>query len=87
MKSLNIEIVTPEGTTREEGISLLDVEAADGRLTVLANHQPLVCALAEGVAEMKRDNGDRQHIRLGAGVMTVEKNRVSIVTRSAPIRD
>lgn len=84
MKTFCIEIVTPTGTTREENIRLLTVAAADGRLTVLADHQPLVCALTGGVAEVEGDDGIRRRMEIGPGVMTVENNQVSIVTRSAP---
>lgn len=84
MKTFVLTLTTPHSSVSQADLVFLDVPAADGRLTVLADHQPLVCALTEGELVLRREDGTEERQSVGPGAMTVAANHVEIASRQAP---
>ncbi|MEA2701499.1 MAG: F-type H+-transporting ATPase subunit epsilon [Candidatus Parcubacteria bacterium] len=74
-------------TIAKVGENLFDGEAlsatfpgAEGVFTVLANHEPFVCALREGPIVIIAADGQAQRIENdGAGVAEVSKNQATVL--------
>ena len=87
MKTFTLEIVTPDGTEPVRHITSLGVPAEDGRLTLLAHHQPLVCLLRKGTLVVGNEDGTKETRDIDEGTMRVTRDGVTLLLRgltSAP---
>ena len=81
---LKLKIILPEASVPPRIIKGIDVPASDGRLTVLAGHQPLIAALVAGTAVVTTADGSRENWRLSAGALQVEGDTaILLVTEAA----
>ncbi len=80
-KAFQLEIVLPETPLPPRSVVSIDVPAADGRLTVMANHQPLIAALQPGSVIIKDENDKLETWSTSAGALQVEKNCVTLLVR------
>jgi len=80
-KTFQLEIVLPETPMPPRLINSIDVPASDGRLTVMANHQPMIAALTPGSMIIKDDNGKTETWTIGTGALQVENNVATILVR------
>jgi F-type H+-transporting ATPase subunit epsilon len=81
--TLQLEIVLPEAAIPARAIRGIDVQAADGRLTLLANHQPLIAALVPGTAIITTADGTREIWQLSAGALQMENNTATLLVAEA----
>jgi len=81
--TLQLEIVLPEAAVPARAIRGINVQAADGRLTLLANHQPLVAALVPGTAIITTVDGKRETWHLSAGALLMENNTATLLVTEA----
>ncbi len=79
--TFQLEIVLPETPLPARTVSSIDVPATDGRLTVLANHQPLIVALQAGSVIVKDAKGQIETLVISAGALQVENNIATILVR------
>jgi F-type H+-transporting ATPase subunit epsilon len=63
MATFNFELVSPERVLFAGGVTSVVVPAAEGEMTVLANHAPFMSALRSGVVTV--DGGKRLFVRGG----------------------
>jgi F-type H+-transporting ATPase subunit epsilon len=78
-----LDIVLPETPMPSRSIASIDVPAADGRLTVLANHQPLITVLIPGDVQITDENGSREHWIISSGALQVDNNVATLLVREA----
>jgi F-type H+-transporting ATPase subunit epsilon len=83
VSGFRLTIVTPDALTALDDVALLDVPAADGRMTVLPGHQPTVCALSRGAVLLRHAGNGNDRRLIGPGVMTVSRSGVTLITRDA----
>jgi len=83
MREFSLEIVTESGREHVEGVTLLDVPAEDGRLSIMGGHQPLICTLTNGNIRAVRINDEVLYWRINDGTIIVESDRVRLVTTEA----
>lgn len=57
MVTFHLDILTPEHRFFEGEVQALTVDCADGQLTILRNHQPMVSTLAIGEIHIKLEDG------------------------------
>lgn len=76
---MRIEIVTPERVAYSEEADQVTLPTADGEITVLPNHVPLVTQLLPGELTVKKGS---QYIILasGGGFSEITGKKVSVVT-------
>ena len=79
---IHLKIITHEKIVLEQDIDELQVQAADGRLGILKNHVPVICALNIGVTKIVYDSQERQIATMG-GILQFENNRATILTDNA----
>jgi F-type H+-transporting ATPase subunit epsilon len=88
-KPYSLTVLTPEGTVYTGNVVSLVVPGREGKLGVLANHMPLLCALAEGELVCREKGGAWLHFEIAEGILEVTPEGVRILTDSAervPIR-
>ncbi len=83
MKSLKVNIVTPEKVAWEaEAVSVI-LPGSEGYLGVWADHAPLVTGLEPGVITIKiNDAGDLRLMACSGGFVEISHNAVNIMTDS-----
>src|SRR4030067_3774740 len=76
---MRLEIVTPEKIAYSEEADQVTLPTADGEITVLPNHVPLVTKLIPGELTVKKGS---QYIVLasGGGFAEIDGKKVSVVT-------
>jgi F-type H+-transporting ATPase subunit epsilon len=81
--SLTIEITTPERTVFQETADSISIPTAEGEITVLPNHLPLVSLLAPGALTLRK-GGTESLIAVSTGFVEVRpRNQVLILADTA----
>ena len=81
--TFQLDIVLPETPMPSRQVVAIDVPAFDGRLTVMADHQPLLAALREGLMTITHENGNRETWTISRGALQVERNVATLLVRDA----
>ena len=80
---LHIEVTTPERTVFKDEVDAATIPTADGEITVLPGHIPLVSILAPGAIVLHTKNAERL-LAISSGFIQVEEgNRILILADSA----
>ena len=82
-KTLQLNIVLPETPMPTRTVSGLDLPADGGRLSVWANHQPIIAALIPGSMTIILETGQRERWTISAGALQVENNVATLLVRDA----
>jgi F-type H+-transporting ATPase subunit epsilon len=85
MNMFRLQIITTKATLVDREVISLDVPAPEGRMTILANHQPQLCALEDGELTLIDSKG-RETWNIKTGFMKVRFNSVSITLREACLK-
>ena len=81
-KTLNLQIVTPEGLTYSHEVEIVVLRAPDGQIGILPHHIPLMTQMLRGEM-MGRKEGQAQFLAVGEGLVEVTGDSVSILTDMA----
>ncbi len=79
---IKFKIVTPEKTVYEDSIDQLTLPTAEGEITVLPNHIPLISVLAPGELVAKA-GGEEIAMAVSGGMAEVQKNEITILADTA----
>lgn len=83
MAKITFEITTPERIVYKDQIDQVTIPTADGEITVLPNHIPLVSLLTPGALTVKK-NGEETYMATSGGFVEVQSgNRVIILADTA----
>jgi len=80
--TLRLLIVTPEGTTFSEDVSMVTLPSIAGQLGIYPVHVPLVTQMVPGEIIVEQDGRER-FLAVGGGLVDVTADRVSILTDMA----
>ncbi len=83
LKTFLLSVLTPEHAFFQGEVEMLNVQALDGRLCILAGHAPTVVSLAEGELELRDREGRDRWAAASDGFMTVTQNEVVVMLQSA----
>jgi F-type H+-transporting ATPase subunit epsilon len=81
-KTLNLQIVTPEGTVYSEEVELVGLRTLEGQIGILPNHIRLMTQMVPGEM-MVRKGGQTKFLAVGEGLVEVTSDRVAILTDMA----
>lgn len=84
MKTMQANVVTPDGSVYEGQIEMVTVKTTEGSLGIMANHLPLVAALTIGAIRLKSEK-EVQLVAVGGGFMEVRPDVVTILAESAEL--
>ena len=77
-----LRVLTQEGLVFEDRAVSVIAPGELGYLGMLKNHAPLVTTLAPGKLIWRRTSGERHVRHIGAGLLEVVRNQVTILTDS-----
>lgn len=84
---LTLQIITPERVVFEEGgVDSVTLPGAEGQLTLLPRHAPLMTALAPGELILRKA-GEEVEIALSGGFLEVRDDRVTVLADTAERSD
>lgn len=81
---IHLKVIIHEKIVFEDDIDELYVQATDGRLGILKNHVPVICALDIGVTKVVKD-GKCQCIATMGGILQFAHNKATILTDIAEL--
>jgi F-type H+-transporting ATPase subunit epsilon len=82
-KTFPFEILTLQKLFLREEIRFVIAPGQEGVFEVLAHHAPFVFALKPGALRIRLPDGQEQYIAVGTGFLVVQKDRTTVLTRSA----
>ena len=83
---LRLEIVTAERVVFSEDVDMVSAPSADGRVGVLARHEPMLALLLPGELHYVK-NGETMPFAVSGGFMEVLPDRVTILADTAERAD
>lgn len=82
-KTFPLEILTLQKLFLREEVRFVIAPGQEGVFEVLANHAPFVFALKPGALRVRTPDGQDQYVAVGTGFLVVQKERTTVLTRSA----
>lgn len=84
MPTMNVNVVTPDGTIYDGDVDMVSVRAQSGELGILPGHIPLVAPLTIGAVRIKKGtNIDR--VAVHGGFIEVRPDKVTILAEAAEL--
>ncbi|MEE9392900.1 MAG: ATP synthase F1 subunit epsilon [Planctomycetota bacterium] len=77
--SFTLEVITPESIVYTGRVKELILPAIDGQIGVLANHAPLVTALAVGALQIKEEDGSERTMVVSDGFFEIANNHARVL--------
>ena len=84
-KAFQVDVVSPEATIWSGLATIVVARTPEGELGVMADHEPLMGALATGPVEIESESGERTIIGVHGGFIQVLNNQVTLITDRAQI--
>ena len=81
---IHLKVITHERIVLEDDIDELYVQTTDGRIGILKNHIPVICALDVGVTKVVKDNNSQCVATMG-GILQFAHNKATILTDIAEL--
>lgn len=83
--AITVKIVTPDGVVYDHHAHLLIVNAIDGELGIMKDHEPIIAPLRIAEVRVQRVDGSdhENHIAVNGGFMEFSNNVATIVADSA----
>jgi F-type H+-transporting ATPase subunit epsilon len=82
-KTFLFEILTLQKLFLRDDVRFVIAPGQEGVFEILANHAPFVFALKPGPLRMRMPGGQDQCVAVGTGFLIVQKDRTTVLTRSA----
>lgn len=86
-KAFHVDVVSPEATVWSGQATIVVARTPEGELGIMADHEPLMGALATGPVEIESEAGERTIIGVYGGFIQVLENQVTLITDRARITD
>lgn len=82
MKTVPVNVVTPDGPVYEAQVEMVSVKAQSGELGILPGHVPMVAPLEIGAVRLKKD-GATELVAVSGGFIEVRQDNVTILAQAA----
>jgi F-type H+-transporting ATPase subunit epsilon len=86
-KSFQVDVVSPEATVWSGQATIVIARTPEGELGIMADHEPLMGALATGPVEIESETGERTTIGVYGGFLQVLENQVTLITDRARVTE
>ena len=86
MKTVSVNIVTPDGPVYDSEVDMIIANTASGEIGILPGHIPMVAPLRIGAVKLKKD-GKSQYVSVSGGFVEVRPEKVTILAQSAEVAD
>ena len=85
--TFQVDVVSPEATVWSGEATILIARTPEGEMGILAEHAPLMGALATGPVEIESESGERTTIGVHGGFIQVLNNQVTLITDRAEVAE
>ena len=85
--TFQVDVVSPEATVWSGEATILIARTPEGEMGILAEHAPLMGALATGPVEIESASGERTTIGVHGGFIQVLNNQVTLITDRAEVAE
>jgi len=82
MKTISVNIVTPDGPVYDSDVSMVIAVTATGEMGVLPGHIPTVAPLGIGAVRLKKENSTKL-VAVSGGFLEIRPEKVTILAQSA----
>ena len=82
MKTIKVNVVTPDGPVYESDVEMVSTKAQSGELGILPGHIPMVAPLKIGVVRLK-NGGQTELVAVSGGFLEVRPEQVTILAQTA----
>ena len=80
--SMTLKVLTAEGLAFEDEAVSVVAHGERGYVGFLSRHAPLVTTLSPGKLSWRRPGGERRVVQVGAGLLEIVKDRLTLLTDS-----
>ena len=87
MKTVTVNIVTPDGPVYDSEVSMVVAKTVTGEMGVLAGHIPMVAPLTIGAVKLKKADGSQEVVAVNGGFIEVRPEKISILSSAAEIAE
>ncbi len=84
MKTIKVNIVTPDGPVYDSEVNMIIANTTSGELGLLPGHIPMVAPLEVGIIRLKSE-GKTDIVAVSGGFLEVRPDQVSILAPSAEV--
>ncbi len=84
-RSFAVDVVSPEQSLWSGEAAFLVARTPDGEIGILADHEPVMAALATGAVTVDGADGGRTTIAVNGGFLQVLDNTVTLLTDRAEV--
>ncbi|GAX89611.1 F0F1 ATP synthase subunit epsilon [Effusibacillus lacus] len=85
MKTVPLEIVTPERIVFSDDVQMVIARGGAGDVGILPGHTPLVTTLKISAVRLKLKDGSEQHVAVTGGFLEVKPQKVTILAEAAEL--
>jgi len=85
MKTVQVNIVTPDGPVYDSEVAMVIAKTVSGEIGVLPGHIPLVAPLTIGGVQLKNADGKSEFVAVSGGFIEVRPEKISILAPSAEV--
>jgi len=85
--SLHLEILVPDSVVVRTNVKSVQAADASGRFGLLPGHEPFLTLLVPCVLLYREEDNRERYAAIDGGVLSLEKDRVSVVTHEAITAD
>jgi F-type H+-transporting ATPase subunit epsilon len=85
MKTLTLELLTPDKSFFSGEINAVKVPGSEGSFAVLFNHAPIIAMLSQGMIKITLPSGATQQFQIMSGVIEVYCNEVTILAEGVSV--
>lgn len=82
MKTIKVNVVTPDGPVYESAVEMVSTKARGGELGILPGHIPMVAPLEIAALRLK-NGGSTEFVAINGGFLEVRPDQVTILAQSA----
>ncbi|MCM3411529.1 F0F1 ATP synthase subunit epsilon [Metabacillus litoralis] len=82
MKTVLVNVVTPDGPVYDADVEMVSVKAQSGELGILPGHIPMVAPLQIGAVRLKKGSGT-EFVAVTGGFIEVRPDKVTILAQAA----
>lgn len=86
MKTIEVNVVTPNGPVYSGEVEMVSTKAQSGELGILPGHIPMVAPLRIGAVRLKKD-GKTEFVAVSGGFLEVRPDKITILAQTAELAD
>ena len=85
-ETVQFDLVSPERQLVSEAVDEVQINGADGDMTVMANHAPLITTLRPGLVRVSSSKGATEYVVTG-GFAEIDGESISVLAEQAVARE